>query len=88
MLWGDKPYRSLDYELKRQFGKKVYKLALDGGMTCPNRDGTVGQGLYSYFEEEDSVTKGNLLIYLQEQIGRVRGVRGSQRTGSGCMAAD
>ncbi len=44
MLWGDKPYRSLDYELKRQFGKKVYKLALDGGMTCPNRDGTVGQG--------------------------------------------
>ena len=44
MLWGDKPYRSLDYELKRQFGKKVYKLALDGGMTCTNRDGTCGWG--------------------------------------------
>lgn len=44
MLWGDKPYRSLDYELRRQFGKKVYKLALDGGMTCPNRDGTLGEG--------------------------------------------
>lgn len=42
MLWGDKPYHSLDYELKRQFGRKVYKLALDGGMTCPNRDGTLG----------------------------------------------
>ncbi len=40
--WGDKPYRSLDYELKRQFGEKVYKLALNGGMTCPNRDGRVG----------------------------------------------
>ena len=44
MRWGEKPYRSLDYELKKQFGKKVYKLALDGGMTCPNRDGTLGTG--------------------------------------------
>lgn len=44
MHWGDRPYRSLDYELKRQFGRKVYKLALDGGMTCPNRDGTRGTG--------------------------------------------
>lgn len=42
MRWGEKPYHSLDYELKRRFGKKVYKLALDGGMTCPNRDGTLG----------------------------------------------
>lgn len=44
VLWGEKPYYSLDYYLKRQFGEKVYKLALNGGMTCPNRDGTVGNG--------------------------------------------
>ena len=43
-LWNDKPYHSLDYELKRRFGEKVYRLALNGGMTCPNRDGTVGRG--------------------------------------------
>ena len=42
MLWDEKPYHSLNYELKKQFGQKVYKLALDGGMTCPNRDGTLG----------------------------------------------
>lgn len=42
--WGEKPYYSLDYYLKETFGKKVYKLALDGGMTCPNRDGTLGTG--------------------------------------------
>lgn len=42
MYWNDKPYHSLDYYLKETFGKKVYKLALDGGMTCPNRDGTLG----------------------------------------------
>ena len=41
-LWNDKPYHSLDYELKKRFGEKVYRLALNGGMTCPNRDGTLG----------------------------------------------
>lgn len=42
MDWNGKPYHSLDYEMKRRFGTKVYKIALDGGMTCPNRDGTLG----------------------------------------------
>lgn len=41
-LWGDKPYYSLNYYLKQEFGQKVYKLSLNGGMTCPNRDGTLG----------------------------------------------
>lgn len=34
-------YYSLNRYLREQFGEKVYKLALDGGMTCPNRDGTL-----------------------------------------------
>lgn len=38
--WGEKRYHSLDYELKRTYGQKIYKLALNGGMSCPNRDGT------------------------------------------------
>ena len=47
MEWNGKPYHSLDYELRQQFGQKIYKLSLDGGMTCPNRDGTLGnRGLY------------------------------------------
>lgn len=37
-------YRSLNSYLRERFGKKLYKLALDGGFTCPNRDGTVGTG--------------------------------------------
>ncbi len=44
MKWEDKPYHSLDYELKKRFGEKLYKLSLNGGMTCPNRDGKVGTG--------------------------------------------
>lgn len=39
--WGEKPYYSLDYYFKEQYGHKVYKIALEGGMTCPNRDGTL-----------------------------------------------
>ena len=42
--WNGKPYYSLDYYCKETFGEKVYKIALDGGFTCPNRDGTVGHG--------------------------------------------
>jgi len=39
MRWGEKRYYSLDYYLKETFGEKLYKLSLNGGMTCPNRDG-------------------------------------------------
>lgn len=35
-------YRTINEELKKEYGKKVYKVSLDGGMTCPNRDGTLG----------------------------------------------
>ena len=33
---------TMDYDLKTAYGEKVYKITLDGGMTCPNRDGTKG----------------------------------------------
>ncbi len=42
MRWGEKRYHSLDYYLKHTYGEKLYKISLDGGMTCPNRDGTLG----------------------------------------------
>ena len=35
-------YTTLSQHYRRKFGCKVYKLALDAGFTCPNRDGTVG----------------------------------------------
>ena len=34
--------KTLNQYLRERFGQKVYKLALDGGFTCPNRDGTLG----------------------------------------------
>lgn len=35
-------YTTLNSYLKSTFGCKVYKLAINGGFTCPNRDGTLG----------------------------------------------
>ena len=41
-------YRSLNRYLRETYGEKLYKLALDGGFTCPNRDGTLGTGGCSF----------------------------------------
>ena len=36
-----KHYNSINEYYKQKYGKKVYRLAISGGMTCPNRDGTL-----------------------------------------------
>ena len=41
--WLGKPYYSLDAYCKKTYGEKLYKIALDAGFTCPNRDGTLGR---------------------------------------------
>ena len=41
--WLDKPYYSLDAYMKYTYGQKVYKIAVDAGLICPNRDGTLGE---------------------------------------------
>jgi uncharacterized protein len=43
-IWGDKRYYSLNYFLRQRFGEKVFKISLDAGFTCPNRDGRVSKG--------------------------------------------
>ncbi|MDM8131609.1 TIGR01212 family radical SAM protein [Clostridium sp. LQ25] len=43
-LWNGKRYNSLNYFLRNKFGEKVFKISLDGGFSCPNRDGKAGRG--------------------------------------------
>ncbi len=50
----NKRYYSYDYFLRRKFGTKCAKLPLDGGFTCPNRDGTRGVGGCIYCSERGS----------------------------------
>ena len=44
MDYQKKRFRSLNETLRERFGEKIYKIALNGGMSCPNRDGTIGTG--------------------------------------------
>lgn len=45
MIWNtNHPYYSLNDYCREQFGEKVYRLSLNGGMSCPNRDGTLAYG--------------------------------------------
>ena len=47
-------YRSLNNYLKEKFGCKLYKLAISGGMTCPNRDGTLSPDGCNFCSESGS----------------------------------
>jgi hypothetical protein len=72
-MFGNKRYRTLNYELKKTFGKKVIKLSIDGGFTCPNRDGTVGnRGCLFCSEEGSGEFSGNRKISITKQMDNQR----------------
>lgn len=46
-------YITLSEHYRRRFGRKVYKLSLQSGCSCPNRDGNIGfEGVYFVPREE------------------------------------
>ncbi len=49
-----KPYNDYNSYLKAKYGQKVYRIGLDAGFTCPNRDGTKGSGGCIYCDAEGS----------------------------------
>lgn len=44
LVWGDKRYHTWNYHLRSMFGEKVFKVPLDAGFSCPNRDGKIATG--------------------------------------------
>ena len=42
--WDGKRYHTLNHFLREKFGDKVFKISLDAGFSCPNRDGRVSSG--------------------------------------------
>lgn len=66
-------YTSFNFYLRERFGCKVYKIALDGGFTCPNRDGRVGTGgciFCSNGGSGDFAQNRSLSVYEQLERGR------------------
>lgn len=58
-----KRYRTLNEYLRETFGEKIYKVSLDGGFTCPNRDGTLSKKGCIFCSEKGSgeFTSGEML---------------------------
>ena len=85
--WGEKRYYSLDYYLKETFGEKLYKISLDGGMTCPNRDGTLGNhGCIFCSAGGSGDFAGNRSSSIKEQLAQGKQLVGRKHTGSGYIA--
>lgn len=73
MLWGDKTYYSLNYYLRRKFGCKVFKVSLDGGFSCPNRDGTISTGGCIFCSEKGSGDfAGNRNVSISSQFQGIK----------------
>lgn len=64
-LFGGMRYRSVSTYLKDKFGEKTIKLAIDGGFTCPNRDGTKGTGGCIFCSDSGS---GEFASDIEDQI--------------------
>ncbi|MBQ8281829.1 MAG: TIGR01212 family radical SAM protein [Lachnospiraceae bacterium] len=61
---------------KKTYGEKVYRLAIDGGMTCPNRDGRVGYGGCTFCSEKGSgdftPSCGSSTLSVYEQLEKAK----------------
>ncbi|OIJ18577.1 TIGR01212 family radical SAM protein [Anaerobacillus alkalidiazotrophicus] len=54
IMFGDKRYHSWNFHLRQQFGEKIFKIPLDAGFDCPNRDGRVASGGCTFCSERGS----------------------------------
>ncbi len=77
-VWGDKLFHTWNYEMRNTFHSKVFKVMLDAGFTCPNRDGSLatggctfcssrGSGDFAGSRRDDLVTQFHKIRDLQHQ---------------------
>lgn len=64
-----KKYFQFSQYLKNKFGEKVYKVTLDGGFSCPNRDGTISTGGCIFCDDGGSFSQScDKFLSVKEQI--------------------
>ena len=61
-------YKHLNEYLKEKFGERTLKICIDGGFTCPNRDGTLSRGGCIYCSEKGSGELINPIENITEQV--------------------
>ena len=65
----DKRYNQFSAHLKNKFGAKVYKITIDAGFSCPNRDGTISNGGCIFCADGGSFSQAHSnLLSVEEQV--------------------
>lgn len=65
----DKRYNQFSEHLKNKFGAKVYKITLDAGFSCPNRDGTISDCGCIFCDDGGSFSQAHSnLLSIEEQV--------------------
>lgn len=65
----DKRYNQFSAYLKNHFGVKVYKITIDAGFSCPNRDGTISKGGCIFCDDSGSFSRAHSnLLSIEEQV--------------------
>jgi uncharacterized protein len=70
-------YHSYNFHLRRRFGRRVHKVSVDAGLTCPNVDGTVAVGGCTFcdnrsFSPSRRLPRQGILSQIDEGIRRIR----------------
>lgn len=64
-----KKYNAFSEHLKHKFGAKVYKITLDAGFSCPNRDGTISDCGCIFCDDGGSFSQAHSnLLSIEEQV--------------------
>jgi radical SAM superfamily enzyme len=71
------PYFACNFHLRQTFGRRVQKVSVDAGFTCPNVDGTVAVGGCTFcdnrsFSPSRRLPRGNILGQIDQSIVRMR----------------
>ncbi|MBE5868694.1 MAG: TIGR01212 family radical SAM protein [Lachnospiraceae bacterium] len=84
----EKPYYSLDKYFKGIYGEKCYKIAIDAGLSCPNRDGTIGYGGCTFCSAGGSgdFAVSRAVGSIQDQIDAGLALFGDKKTGNRFVA--
>lgn len=65
----EKRYNAFSEHLKQKFGAKVYKITLDAGFSCPNRDGTISNKGCIFCDDGGSFSQAHSnLLSIEEQV--------------------
>ena len=73
LLWDNKRYHTLNHYYRELFGEKVFKVSLDAGFSCPNRDGVVATGGCIFCSSRGSGDfAGDRRLELKQQFKEVR----------------